>query len=196
VRLSQPEPIGSGWVIGLAILSIALNSASVLLLKDDAADNLNIKSAYLHLFTDVFTSVAVLAGGLVIKYLGFTWIDSLLSILIAIYLIYASFGILMETLRMVMQFAPAGVKLDEIESTLNEMPMVANIHHVHLWQLNDKSIHFEAHVDFCEDILLSQVNEVLQEIQATLAERFKITHTVLQPEMGSCVNSKLLCAGD
>jgi cobalt-zinc-cadmium efflux system protein len=194
VRLFHPEPIGSAWVISLALLSIILNTASVLLLKDEAAENLNIRSAYLHLFTDVFTSVAVLAGGLAIRYFGLIWIDSLLSILIAIYLIYAAFGILMETMRVVMQFAPAGINLDEIDSTLNEIPMVANIHDVHLWQLNDKSIHFEAHVDFCEDVLLSQVNGVLQEIQATLVERFKITHTVLQPEIGSCVDSKLLCA--
>lgn len=127
VRLYVPVPIASGWVIYLALLSIVLNVASVLLLKDDAAENMNIRSAYLHLFSDVITSVAVLAGGLAIKYLELTWVDSLLTILIAIYLIYASFGILMETIRVVMQFAPAGIKLDEIEATLMEIPLVANI---------------------------------------------------------------------
>ncbi len=194
-RLYHPEPIASNWVIGLALLSIILNAASVLLLKDDAAENMNIKSAYLHLFTDVFTSVAVLLGGLCMKYLGLIWIDSLLSILIAIYLIYASFGFLMETLGVLMQFAPAGIRLDEIETALTEITMVENIHHAHLWQLNDKRIHFETHVDFSEDIPLSEVNKVLQEMQEVLAEKFGINHTVLQPELGSCENSALLCAG-
>lgn len=195
VRLYHPLPIVSEWVIGLAFLSIILNSASVLILKDDAAESMNIKSAYLHLFTDVFTSVAVLAGGLAIRYFNLTWIDSLLSIIIAIYLIYASYGILMETLRVVMQFAPAGIKLDEIDTLLNEIPLIANIHHVHLWQLNDKSIHFEAHIEFHNDIPLSKVNEVLLEVKATLLDKFQITHTVLQPEIGGCENTDLLCSG-
>ena len=195
IRLYNPVPIDSGWIIGLALLSIVLNVASVLLLKEDAAENLNIRSAYLHLFTDVLSSVAVLAGGLAIKYLGLTWVDSLLTILIAIYLIYASFRILMETLRVIMQFAPAGIKLDEIESVLLEIPLVANIHHVHLWQLSDKSIHFEAHIEFSKDIPLSRVKEVLQKIETILHEKFEITHTVLQPEIESCDDQDLLCRG-
>ncbi len=137
-------------------MSIILNSASVLILKGDAAESMNIKSAYLHLFTDVFTSVAVLAGGLAILYFNLTWIDSLLSIIIAIYLIYASYGFLMETLRVVM--------------------------------------HFEAHIEFHNDISLSHVNEVFQGIQVTLLDKFQITHTVLQPEIGGCDNTDLLCS--
>ena len=195
VRLYVPMPIDSGWVIGLALLSIVLNVASVMLLKEDAAENMNIRSAYLHLFTDVITSVAVLVGGLAIKYFEITWVDSLLTILIAIYLIYASFGILLETLRVVMQFAPAGIKLEEIEATISELPPVDNIHHVHLWQLNDKGIHFEAHVEFNKDIPLSAASEVFQEIETILANKFSITHTVLQPGIGCCDTKDLLCSG-
>lgn len=193
VRLYNPVAIASGWVIGLALLSIILNMASVLLLKDDAAESMNIRAAYLHLFTDVITSVAVLAGGLAIKFFGINWIDSLLTILIAIYLIYASYGIMMETLRVVMQFAPAGIKLGDIESALTEIPLVANIHHVHLWQLDDKNTHFEAHIEFDEDIPLSRVHCVFREIEKILKERFSITHTVLQPGVGCCDNTDLLC---
>jgi cobalt-zinc-cadmium efflux system protein len=94
-----------------------------------------------------------------------------------------------------MQFAPAGIKLEEIEATISELPLVDNIHHVHLWQLNDKGIHFEAHVEFNKDIPLSAVSEVFREIETILANKFSITHTVLQPGIGCCDTKDLLCSG-
>ncbi len=182
LRLQHPEPIESVWVIGLAAFSIVINGGSVLLLKHDASDNLNIRSAYLHLFTDMLTSIAVLLGGIGMHYYNLFWIDSVLSILISIYLVYSSWGLFWQTVRVLMQFAPPEIDCHAIEEAAKEFPAIENIHHLHVWQLNDKEIHFEAHVDFHEDLNLSDINRVLDGFCQMLREDFGITHTVLQPE--------------
>jgi len=184
-RFKQPVVIESLWVIVLAILSILVNGGSVLLLKQDASENMNIKSAYLHLFSDMITSFAVLLGGIAMCYFNMFWIDSALSILIAAYLVYSSCGLLRRTLGVLMQFAPPGTDLRAIENEILKFPTIANIHHVHVWQLNDKEIHFEAHIDFNEDIKLSKVAEITGQVRQLLRDKFKINHAVLQPEIGS-----------
>ena len=184
-RFKQPVVIESLWVIALAILSILVNGGSVLLLKKDASENMNIKSAYLHLFSDMITSFAVLLGGIAMYYFNIFWIDSALSILIAAYLVYSSCGLLRRTLGVLMQFAPPGTDLRAIENEILRFPTIENIHHVHVWQLNDKEIHFEAHIDFNEDIKLSKVAEIMGQVRQLLRDKFKINHAILQPEIGS-----------
>lgn len=191
-RFKQPVVIESLWVIALAILSILVNGGSVLLLKKDASENMNIKSAYLHLFSDMITSFAVLLGGIAMYYFNIFWIDSALSILIAAYLVYSSCGLLRRTLGVLMQFAPPGTDLRAIENEILRFPTIENIHHVHVWQLNDKEIHFEAHIDFNEDIKLSKVAEITGQVRQLLRDKFKINHTILQPEIGSDDSSQFI----
>ncbi len=191
-RFKQPVVIESLWVILLAILSILVNGGSVLLLKQDASENMNIKSAYLHLFSDMITSFAVLLGGIAMYYFNLFWIDSALSILIAAYLVYSSCGLLRRTLGVLMQFAPPGTDLRAIENEILRFPTIENIHHVHVWQLNDKEIHFEAHIDFNEDIKLSKVAEIMGQVRQLLRDKFKINHAILQPEIGSDDSSQFI----
>ena len=191
-RFKQPVVIESLWVIALAILSILVNGGSVLLLKKDASENMNIKSAYLHLFSDMITSFAVLLGGIAMYYFNIFWIDSALSILIAAYLVYSSCGLLRRTLGILMQFAPPSTDLRAIENETLRFPTIENIHHVHVWQLNDKEIHFEAHIDFNEDIKLSKVAEITGQVRQLLRDKFKINHAILQPEIGSDDSSQFI----
>ena len=184
IRFREPVEIGSFWVIALAACSVLVNGGSVLLLKKDSENNMNMRSAYLHLFSDMITSVAVLAGGFGMHYFKIYWIDSLLSIFISIYLVYSSFGLLVGTLRVLLQFTPESIDLSALKDAIVENPAVDNIHHMHVWQLNDKEIHLEAHIDFKEDLLLSQVCEINARIREMLREKFEITHIVLQSEYG------------
>jgi len=191
-KFLNPEAIDSNIVIYLAILSIVLNAASVLLIKDEAHDNLNMKAAYLHLLTDVMTSVAVLIGGIGMYFFDLFWIDPLISIAIALYLMRASYGLIKESTAILMQFSPESVHVKKVQETIIQNPSIANVHHMHLWQLDDKSIHLEAHVDFCEDLAVSQVSSILQEIEHSLKEEHSISHVTLQAEFGSCENKNLI----
>ena len=181
-RFSNPQEINGKIVMWMAFLGILVNGFSVLLLKGDADHNLNMKSAYLHLLTDMLTSVVVLIGGLLIFFYQIYWIDALLTILIAIYLIYMSWDIVVDTLKILMLFAPDHLVIEDIEKEILNIEAVKNIHHVHIWQLNDHDCHFEAHIEFHTDIRLSEFDKYCEQIETLLLHKFGINHANFQPE--------------
>ncbi|WP_400075731.1 cation diffusion facilitator family transporter [Winogradskyella sp. R77965] len=185
-RFKDPQEIESNLVIWLSVIAILGNGFSVLLLKQNAEDNMNMKSAYLHLLTDMMASVAVLIGGLLMKFYQIWWIDSVLTFAIAIYLIWMGFDLLKESTKVLMLFTPDDIPVDEIVKEINNIKAIKNVHHIHVWQLNEAEIHFEAHVDFETDITLSEFDTILNEIEELLYHKFEINHINIQPEFGKC----------
>jgi len=181
-RIIHPQPIAGLVVIYLAALGILLNGLSVLLVKKDAKESMNMRSAYLHLFTDMMTSIAVLAGGFAIKFLGWFWIDGVLSIGIAIYLVYSSWGIFYEAIRIFMQFTPSQINIEEIAQKVALLKGVKNMHHVHVWQLDDHEMMLEAHIDLDEDYSISRFEVILEQVDKLL-EPYGIHHFNIQPEL-------------
>lgn len=182
LKLIHPEPIESNLVIWLAILGIAVNGFSVLLLRKDAAHNLNMKSAYLHLLTDMMASVAVLTGGLLMKYYEIYWVDSVMTLLIALYLIVVGFDLFLKSTKMLMLFTPDTIEIKEIVREVHQIKGVGKLHHIHVWHLNEEELHLEAHLDCATDIKMSEFNDLLHEIEEVLYEKFNINHVNIQPE--------------
>lgn len=189
-RFFNPQPIKFGLVIWMSILGIAMNGLSVLLLKNDADKNLNMKSAYLHLFSDMLASVAVLIGGFLMKYFQWFWIDSVLTLVIAIYLIIVGIDLLKESTQMLMLFTPSHLDIDEIISEVHKIPGADKLHHIHLWYLNEEELHLEAHLDCSEDIKMSEFNVLLGKVEKVLFEKFHINHINIQPEYKKEEDSK------
>ncbi len=189
-RFFNPQVIASELVIWLSILGIVANGLSVLMLKKDADINLNMKSAYLHLFTDMLASVAVLVGGLLMKYFQWFWVDSILTLLIAIYLILVGFDLLKKSTQMLMLFTPVHIDINEIISEVHKIEGVEKLHHIHVWHLNDDELHLEAHLDCSEDIKMSEFNEILHKIEHVLWDKFQINHINIQPEYKKEEDSK------
>jgi len=186
MRFQHPHEIKSGLVIWLSLLGIIVNGLSVLLLKKDSERNMNMRSAYLHLLTDMLASVAVLIGGLLMKFYEIYWIDSVLTLVIALYLVWVGFDLLKDSFHVLMLFAPENIPIQDIVKEVQKLEQIKNVHHVHVWQLNEDETHFEAHVDFNENITLSQFDEVLNEIEELLFHKFNINHVNIQPEYGKC----------
>jgi cobalt-zinc-cadmium efflux system protein len=181
-RFFNPQEIKSGLVIWLSILGIVANGLSALMLKNDADKNLNMKSAYLHLFTDMMASVAVLVGGLLMKFYGWFWVDSLMTLFIAFYLIYVSFDLIKSATKMLMLFTPDHIDIKEIIDEVHKIVGVNKLHHIHVWHLNDEELHLEAHLDCTKDIKMSEFNILLDEIEQVLFQKFNINHINIQPE--------------
>lgn len=181
-RFFHPHEIKSNLVIWLAVLGIAVNGLSVILLKKDADHNLNMKSAYLHLLTDMMASVAVLVGGLLMKFYGWFWVDSVMTILIAVYLIVVGYDLIKKATKMLMLFTPEHIDIKEIVREVHKVPGAGKLHHIHVWHLNEEEIHLEAHLDCPEDFTLTQFDEVLHRIELVLFENFGINHITIQPE--------------
>ncbi|WP_242083580.1 cation diffusion facilitator family transporter [Aestuariivivens sediminis] len=183
-RFQNPETIESNLVIWLSFIAIIANGLSVLLLKKGSKSNMNIKSAYLHLLTDMMASVAVLIGGLLMKYYAVYWVDSVLTFVIAVYLIWMGFDLLKDSTKVLMLFTPATIPIRQIVQEINTFKSIKNVHHVHVWQLNEEEVHLEAHIDFNEDITLSQFDVVLRQIEDYVFEKYDINHVNIQPEFG------------
>ena len=181
-RFKDPQTIESNLVIWLSLIAIIANGLSVILLKKDSGNNINIRSAYLHLLTDMLASVAVLIGGILMKYYQIYWVDSALTLAIAVYLIWVGYDLLKTSTKMLMLFTPEHVDLKEVVREVNKIEKVKKLHHVHIWNLSDNELHLEAHLDLNEDISIIEFNTLLEEIELLLKEKFNINHVTIQPE--------------
>ena len=189
-RFFNPQHIESGLVIWLSILGIAVNGLSAFMLKNDADKNLNMKSAYLHLFTDMLASVAVLIGGLLMKFSQWFWVDSVLTLIIAIYLILVGVDLLKKSTQILMLFTPVHINIEEIAQEVYKISGGGKLHHIHVWHLNDDELHLEAHLDCLEDIKMSEFNEIVHQVEHVLFDKFQINHINIQPEYNKEEDSK------
>ena len=150
------------------------------------------KSAYFHLLTDMMASVAVLVGGILMKFFEVYWVDALLTLAIALYLIYVGYDLLKESTKVLMLFTPKSIVVQEIVDAINQMQGIKNVHHVHIWQLNEEEIHLEAHIDFEHDIKLSEFDVILEAIEQKVLQDYGINHVNIQPEYGKCDSKKII----
>lgn len=192
LQISQSLTINNDLVIWLAGVAIIANGLSVLFLVKFAKHSMNMKSAFLHLLSDTLFSVAVLGGGLAMKYYGVTWVDSVLSILIGLYLIATSWQLLWSSTKILLQFVPEGIDIPLLVKEVEELSEVKNIHHIHVWQLDEYTIHLEAHVDLREDLNVSNTHEIQKKIEKLLHTNFSIGHITLQFEHGLHENKNLI----
>jgi cobalt-zinc-cadmium efflux system protein len=192
VRFIKPEIIQADWVIALAILGILVNGLSVLLLHGSAQQNMNLKSAYLHLLSDMSASVAVLIGGLAMYFYQWFWMDSLLTLGIAVYLLVMGYQLLKESFNILMLFTPESVDLIKLRAAMNVDTRIQNIHHLHVWQVNEHENHLEAHIDFNENISLADFDQILDKIELVLLEDYGINHVNIQPEYKKDDNKNII----
>ncbi|MCV6631151.1 MAG: cation diffusion facilitator family transporter [Flavobacteriaceae bacterium] len=181
-RLLHPQEVGSLIVIALAILGVLANFASVILLHKDAKSNMNMRSAYLHLLTDAMASVAVLLGGILMHFYGWYWVDSVLTLLIALYLIVAGYKLLLQSSKVLMLFTPDHIDLEAVKQTVEADARVAKMFHIHIWQLHETETHLEAQIQFAENLNLVEFATFVQEISNKLQTQYGIHHVTIQPE--------------
>lgn len=186
VRFLHPQSVTSGLMFYIAMFGLIGNLLSMLFLRRDSKHNLNVKAAYLHLLGDTLSSVAVVIGAIAIHYTGLTWIDPALTLIISVVIIRQAYQILHESVDILMQSTPAHLNLEEIKSLIEKNTQVCNVHHVHCWQLQDRKVHFEAHIETSHDMQVSESGKLAGEIEDQLWEQFAITHTTLQIEYGCC----------
>ncbi|CZR05661.1 cation diffusion facilitator family transporter [Trichococcus collinsii] len=185
-KFIQPEKINALLVIVIAAIGIVLNAVAVYLLHKSSGDDLNMRAVYLHFLSDALSSVGVIVGGVVIYYFDAYWIDPLLTVLIGIYILKESYEILKESANILMQGTPKTVDIDEIAEELEKMDAIKDIHHVHIWALDENTVFFEAHVNLQNDILVSELSGIYEKLEQVLKVRFGVTHLTIQFEYNCC----------
>ena len=189
-RFLNPKEVDYLWMLGLGFLGLLANGFSVFILHDNKDENLNIRAAYLHLIGDALTSVAVIAGAVCIWLFQVYWIDPLVTVLISVYIFVHTFKILKESVEILMQFAPQEIDQKEIVSVLQAIPQICSVHHIHLWQLDDDRIYFEAHLVLAENRPVSDTHQITENAKQLLNSRFGISHTTFQYEYFQCEDCK------
>jgi len=191
-RIAHPEPIHSKLMFTIALIGFFGNLFSILLLKKDSDHNLNIRSAYLHLLGDTLSSVAVIVGAIVIYYYNITWIDAVLTMAISLTIVWHTWKVLKETIDILMQSMPHDFDINAMKTEVESIDGVANIHHVHAWQLNDEKNYLECHVDLSRNMLVSESEEIKSKIQHILMHHHGFSHTTIQMEFNCCEKKDLV----
>jgi cobalt-zinc-cadmium efflux system protein len=190
-RFSAPTPITGTLMMAVAVVGLFANVVGTFLLKKGSTGNINIRAAYIHLLSDAVSSLGVIIGAFFIMMFNVTWVDPLLTILISLYILKETYEIVKESVDVIMMSTPPEIDINEIQREVESVPGVRNVHHVHLWKMNDTDIHFEAHIDV-DDVLVSNTAEIRKQIETTLHDKHEVNHTTLQFECDSCSTKGLV----
>ena len=182
VRFNNPESINSVILLVVAMIGLLANVYAMLLLKNDAKKSLNVKAAYLHLIGDSLSSVLVIVGGIIIHFYNILWIDPLVTFLIGAYILKETLAILRRTIGILMHIVPSTLDLIKLKNEVEKFEEVSNIHHIHAWNLTDRQLFFEGHIDTVKDFKLSELNPLRLKIENLLKSQFEIDHITLQFE--------------
>jgi len=192
LRIQHPQNIDSKIMIAVALVGLAANTISVFLLKPGSKDNMNIRSAYLHLFSDSLSSLGVIIGGILIYYFNITIVDPILTFAIGAYVLKEGFDIIKQSINILMEKTPVQINILKIKEVIEKIPEVDNLHHVHIWQINDKEFLLEGHIDIKKDINLSKTEKIRSDINSTLSNKFGINHSTLQLEYNCCKDKEVI----
>ncbi|HFD6462597.1 TPA: cation diffusion facilitator family transporter [Enterococcus faecium] len=179
-RFNSPEKINSHLMLIVAVIGLLANLFSTLLLRQEADENLNIKSSYLHLLSDTLSSISVIIGAVLIRFFGINWIDPVITLIISIYILLEAIIVIKKAAAILIQSAPT-IDYEKMEQEIKAIEGVKDVHHVHIWQYSEKIIIFDGHIDF-EDQLLSEIEKAYPRITSLLKLKYGITHVTIQAE--------------
>jgi cobalt-zinc-cadmium efflux system protein len=184
-RYLNPEPIDGLIMLSVALVGLLANLLTAVLLYRQSRHSLNIRSAFIHIVSDAVSSVGVVVGGLLIILYEMYWVDTLLTVLISAYILVQSFHLLRQTTRILMQSVPEGLDLERIYAAMRRVTGVQDVHHVHIWQLDENHSNLEAHVVVDPDTM-HEMPRIKGEIKERLREDFDIFHSTLEFEFRRC----------
>jgi cobalt-zinc-cadmium efflux system protein len=183
-RAFEPPPVESTTMLGVAVLGLLTNLAGMWLLYSGRDQNLNLRSAYLEVWSDTLGSLGVITAALVIAFTGWFWVDPLVAALIGLWVLPRAWTLLRASSHVLLEGTPEHIVLEEVERALLESEGVAGVHELHVWSLGSASISLSAHVVMADG--QGQPQQLLAKLSDMLAARFEIHHTTLQLEHAPC----------
>ncbi len=189
-RYFQPQPIQGRVMFFVAIIGLLANLATAALLFRQSKENLNFRSAFVHILSDAISSIGVILGSVLIIRYHLYLADTLLTLAIAVYILIHTFYLLKQTVNILMQGVPEGFDLDQIIAAIRTIKNVQDVHHVHLWQLDDAQTNLEAHIVIAQSDSIS-IPAIKEAIKKRLATTFNITHSTLEFEFIECEDCSL-----
>ena len=190
LRLLQPEPIKSLLMMIVAAIGLLANAASALALHKSSRKNLNVKAAFLHIMGDLFSSAAVIIGGIVIYVTGWFAVDPILSIMIGLIILKGAYGVVKETAAVLLEAVPNHINLENLIREVEALEGVESFHDVHVWTITSGLYTLSGHVQI-QDQRISESTQIMESVKAYLAQRYHIDHTTLQFECEACAPDRV-----
>jgi len=182
-RIYEPQIIEGWMVVIVASIALVIDLATAFLTFTMSKHSMNIRAAFLHNVSDALASLGVIVAGTLILLYEWYWSDTLLTLLIAAYVLYQAATMLPKTIHILMQGTPQGIVIDDVVTAMQQVKNVIDVHHVHIWQLDEHQNALEAHVLLAD---YSQLDEMKDELKTALAQKFSIGHSTLEFEIKGC----------
>jgi cobalt-zinc-cadmium efflux system protein len=191
-RLRHPEPVQSTPMIVVALIAILMNTVISFWLKNAAKNDLNVRSAYMHMLGDAISAAGVVVAGLVVAFTGASIADPIVSLLIGILILWSSWGILKESVNVLLEAIPEGMDMADVERTIGGVHGVLAVHDLHVWTVGSGMVCCSCHVMVNEQSVRSGEN-VLRAVTEELEHNFGIAHTTIQVEVEGCEPNDMYC---
>ena len=188
----HPAAVQSGPMIAVALLAVLLNAGIALGLRKAAAHDVNLRSAYVHMAGDALSAVGVVVAGIVVHFTGWVYADPLVSVLIGLFIVYSSWGIVRETVNILLEGTPIGLNVDAMAAEMQAVAGVQGVHDLHVWSIADGMNALSCHVDVFETDT-SDAARVVRDIKLLLADRYHVSHSTIETECSDCPSSDLYC---
>ncbi len=194
-RFLYPQPLPGKTIAIVAAIGIAINAVTALMFMKDKEKDINIKSAYLHLLSDALVSVGLVAGGLVIFYTGWYWLDPVLGIVVAVIILFSTWSLLKESLRLSMDAVPKEIDLAKIKEVALKIAGVRAVHHIHVWAISTAENAMTVHV-VIPDTCTAEQEQALKAKFRHAMEHLDIRHVTIETERESVKGGQAVCGMD
>ncbi len=189
-RFVSPPEVQADVLIGVGAAAVVVNLVTALLVRRGAENDLNLRSAFLHLMGDVLSTVGAVIAGIVIRFTGLNWFDPLVSVFIGLLILWNAWGILRESLEILMEATPADVDMDALQRDMLEVEGVRGVHDLHVWSITSQMRYLSAHI-LTDDVTVSAGARIQAAVGQMLADRHQVRHATLQLECAECANNGL-----
>ncbi len=185
LRMLNPQRVEGKLMLIVAGIGLVANIIGAIVLMKHRHANLNIRGAYLHIVGDALSSVGVVIGGIIILYTGWYMIDPILSILISLVIVFGAWALVKESVSILLESVPAHINIEKVAGEIGKIKGVREAYHIHVWTITSGVHALSAHI-LIDDQLVSRSRDLIDDIRALLADKFKILHSTIQLECERC----------
>ncbi len=185
LRMLHPQPVQGTLMLVVAAVGLVANIIGAVFLFKHSHTSLNIRGAYLHIVGDALSSIGVVIGGVIILYTGWYQIDPILSILIALVIIYGSWSLVRESVNILLESVPAHINVETVAAEMAKIRGVREAYHIHVWTITSGVYAMSVHV-LIDDQLVSGSRDIIDEIKGLLSRKFNVLHSTIQLECDRC----------
>jgi cobalt-zinc-cadmium efflux system protein len=180
-QIIHPQNVSGKMISIVATMGLIINAASAFLFFKNKEHDLNVKGAYLHLLADALVSLSIIIAGIIIYYTNWFWLDSIMSLVVVAVIIYSTFTLLKDSVRLSLDGVPTQIDIDEIKQKINVINGVVNIHHIHIWAISTSQNALTAHIVVAQNSIYANELEMKKEIKHILQHQ-NIQHITLEIE--------------